>query len=88
MEKKKKSQEGKKMIDNFMKVLEEFSDANLYSEGARRRIAEALVNHMCEHHIITYTDLEAARKDPAMIEFMKNCGCKTNQMDIPFERGL
>ena len=79
------------MIDNFMKVLEEFSDANLYSEGARKRVAEALVSHMCEHHIITYTDLESAKKDPAMIEFIKNCGCDAtndNQMDIPFERGL
>ena len=79
------------MIDNFMKVLEEFSDANLHSEGARKRVAEALVNHMCEHHIITYTDLESARKDPAMVEFIKNCGCNTtddNQMDLPFERGL
>jgi len=79
------------MIDNFMKVLEEFSDANLYSVGARRRIAEALINHMCDHHIVTYTDLESARKDPAMVEFIKNCGCKTtddDQMDLPFERGL
>ena len=79
------------MIDNFMGVLEEFSNANLHSEAARRRIAEALVNHMCEHHIITYTDLERVRKDPAMIEFIKNCGCNTtddDQMDLPFERGL
>ena len=79
------------MIDNFMKVLEEYSGTNLHNETTRRRIAEALVNHMCEHHIITYTDLESAKKDPAMIEFIKNCGCDAtddNQMDIPFERGL
>ena len=81
------------MIDNFMKVLEEFSDANLYSEGARRRIAEALVNHMCEHHIITYTDLEAARKDPKMTNWINYCKSKNeeenkDQMKLPFERGL
>ena len=76
------------MIEDFMSVLENYHNATLHSEAARRRIAEALVNHMCEHHIITYTDLECARKDPAMVEFMKNCGCKANQMDLPFERGL
>ena len=80
------------MIDNFMSVLEEFSNANLHSEAARRRIAEALVNHMCEHHIITYTDLESAKKDPAMVDFIKNCGCTSThddyQIDLPFERGL
>ncbi len=76
------------MIEDFMSVLENYPDANLHSEAARRNIAEALVRHMCEHHIVTYTNLETAQNDPAMVEFMKNCGCKTNQMDIPFERGL
>ena len=76
------------MIEDFMSVLENYTDAYLHSESARRHIAEALVKHMCDHHIVTYTNLEAAQKDPTMIEFMKNCGCKANQMDIPFERGL
>ena len=76
------------MIEDFMSVLENYTDANLHSESARRHIAEALVKHMCDHHIVTYTNLEAAQKDPAMTEFMKNCGCKSNQMDIPFEKGL
>ena len=43
---------------------------------------------MCEHHIVTFTDLEGAMNDPHMEEFIKNCGCKASQMDIPFERGL
>ena len=76
------------MIEDFMSVLEEYHNANLHSEAARRTIAEALVKHMCDHHIVTYTNLEAAKNDPAMTEFIENCGCKANQMDIPFEKGL
>ena len=76
------------MIDDFMHVLENHHDANLHSESVRRNIAEALVKHMCDHHIVTYTNLEAAHNDPAMTEFIENCGCKANQMDIPFETGL
>ena len=76
------------MIEDFMSVLEDYHNANLHSEAARRTIAEALVKHMCDHHIITYTNLEIAKSDPAMTEFIENCGCKANQMDIPFERGL
>ena len=76
------------MIDDFMFVLENHTDANLHSEGARRMIAEALVKHMCDHHIVTFTNYEAAVNDPNMKEFIKNCGCKANQMDIPFEKGL
>ena len=76
------------MIEDFMSVLEDYHNANLHSEAARRSIAEALVKHMCDHHIVTYTNLEAAKSDPAMTEFIENCGCKANQMDIPFERGL
>ena len=76
------------MIEDFMSVLEDYHNANLHSEAARRTIAEALVKHMCDHHIITYTNLEAAKNDPAMTEFIENSGCKANQMDIPFEKGL
>ena len=76
------------MIEDFMSVLENYTDANLHSVAARRRIAEALVQHMCDHHIVTFTNYEAAKNDPAMTEFIENCGCKANQMDIPFEKGL
>ena len=76
------------MIDDFMHVLENYTNANLHSVAARRRIAEALVQHMCDHHIVTYTNLEAAYKDPAMTDFIENCGCKTHHEDIPEERGL
>ena len=76
------------MIDDFMSVLEKYPDANLHSEAARRRIAEALVKHMCDHHIVTFTDLDGARNDPAMQEFIKNCGCNPTQEDIPVKRGL
>ena len=76
------------MIEDFMHVLENHTDANLHSEGARRMIAEALVKHMCDHHIVTFTDLEGARKDPAMTQFIENCGCNANQEDIPVKRGL
>ena len=76
------------MIEDFMSVLEDYHNANLHSETARRSIAEALVKHMCDHHIVTYTNLEAAKSDPAMTEFIENCGCKTHHKDIPEERGL
>ena len=76
------------MIDDFMYVLENYPDANLHSVAARRRIAEALVQHMCDHHIVTFTNYEAAVNDPKMTEFIKNCGCKPNKEDIPVKRGL
>ena len=76
------------MIDDFMFVLENYPDANLHSEAARRIIATSLVNYMCQHHIVTFTDLEGARKDPAMTQFIENCGCNANQEDIPVKRGL
>ena len=76
------------MIDDFMGVLEDFVGVNLHSKTARESIDRALVDYMCEHHIVTYTNLETVRSDPAMTEFIENCGCKANQMDIPFEKGL
>ena len=76
------------MIEDFMSVLENYTDANLHSEAARRTIAEALVKHMCDHHIVTFTNYEAAVNDPNMTEFIKNCGCKSNKEDIPVKRGL
>ena len=65
-----------------------YENVNLDNKSDRELIAYALVNIMCEHHIVSYTDLEGARKDPAMEEFIKNCGCKPNKEDIPVKRGL
>jgi len=76
------------MIEDFMSVLENYAEVDLHSKVGRESVARALIDYMCEHHIVTYTNLEAAKNDPTMTEFMKNCGCKANQMDIPFERGL
>ena len=80
------------MIDDFMYVLENYPDVNLASEDARRKVATALVNYMCEHHIISYTDLDAVRKDPVMMKFIENFSCNitkdNNQMELPLERGL
>ena len=76
------------MIEDFMSVLEDYAGVNMHSAAGRESVARALVKYMCDHHIVTYTNLETAQNDPAMVEFMKNCGCKANQMDLPFERGL
>ena len=51
---------------------------------------------MCEHHIVSYTDLEAVKNDPKMTQWVEYCKSKsderdiekTNQMKLPFERGL
>ena len=76
------------MIDDFMHVLENYPDANLRSEAARRNIAESLVRYMCEHHIVMYTNLDAVREDPAMLKFIENFDCETHHKDLPVERGL
>ena len=76
------------MIDDFMHVLENYTGANLHSVAARKVIAEALVQHMCDHHIVTFTNYEAAVNDPNMKEFIKNCGCNPTKEDIPVKRGL
>ena len=76
------------MIEDFMSVLENYAEVDLHSKVGRESVARALIDYMCEHHIVTYTNLEAAKNDPAMTEFIENCGCKANQMDIPFEKGL
>jgi len=77
------------MIEDFMYVLEDYAGVNLYSEAGRKSVAKALVDYMCEHHIVTYTDLEGAMNDPMMLEFIEKCNCTVDdQMDIPFDRGL
>ena len=83
------------MIDDFMYVLENYPDMDLSNEENRKTIATALANIMCEHHIVSYTDLDAARADSKMNSWIKHCATKRDerdiekpQMDIPFERGL
>tara|TARA_B100000073_G_C23555071_1_gene501724 strand:- start:202 stop:447 length:246 start_codon:yes stop_codon:yes gene_type:complete len=81
------------MIDDFMYVLENYPDANLASKSARETIAKALVNIMCEHHIVSYTNLDGVDEDPKMENWINYCKSKNsndseNQMEIPFERGL
>ena len=93
MEQTKKSQEGKQMIDDFMYVLENYPNANLSKKEDREMIADALSNIMCEHHIVSYTDLSTFEDDPKMSHWIEYCKTKndkedTNQLHIPFERGL
>jgi len=81
------------MIDDFIHVLENYPNVNLENKNDRELIAYALVNIMCEHHIVSYTDLDAVENDPKMVNWINYCKSKNDednkdQMDIPFERGL
>ena len=84
------------MFDDFMYVLENYPNVNLEDKNDRELIAYALVNIMCEHHIVSYTDLDAVKNDPKMKTWIQYCKSKkderdiekTTQMDLPFERGL
>lgn len=81
------------MVNDFLYVLENYPNADLSNADDRKMIANALSNIMCEHHIVSYTDLDAVRKDPKMIHWMEYCKTKNketdeNQMELPFERGL
>ena len=83
MEKTKKSQEGKKMIEIIEKALKEMCSNSRFamnSETGRIDIAEHLLKTFRDHHIVFYTNLEEARKDPKMK--------KDHQVDTPFEKGL
>tara|TARA_Y100000593_G_scaffold69650_2_gene127859 strand:- start:334 stop:579 length:246 start_codon:yes stop_codon:yes gene_type:complete len=81
------------MIDDFMYVLENYPDANLASKSARKQIAEALANVMCEHHIVFYTNVESFKNDPKFNSWVNYCNSSKEdkddtQMQIPFKRGL
>tara|TARA_Y100001938_G_scaffold68230_1_gene94704 strand:+ start:818 stop:1072 length:255 start_codon:yes stop_codon:yes gene_type:complete len=84
------------MVEDFLYVLENYPNVNLEDKNDRELIAYALVNIMCEHHIVSYTDLEAVKNDPKMATWIQYCKTKkderdiekTNQMELPFERGL
>ena len=82
MEKTKKSQtEGKKMkqvIEDTLKEMCSNSRASVNSETGRGYISDALLNTFRDNHIVFYTNLEEARKDPKMM----------NQIDISTEKGL
>lgn len=81
------------MIDDFMYVLENYPDANLASESARETIAKALVNIMCEHHVVLHTNLNDVDGDPKMQNWINYCKSKNtktseDQMELPFTGGL
>ena len=84
------------MVEDFLYVLENYPNVNLEDKDDRELIAYALVNIMCEHHIVSYTDLEAVKNDPKMAHWVDYCKSKnderdiekTNQMEIPFKEGL
>ena len=81
------------MIDDFMYVLENYPNVDLSNKSDRELIAYALINIMCEHHIVYYTDLDAVKDDPKMTHWMEYCKSKKeeknkDQQEIPFERGL
>ena len=81
------------MKDDFMYVLENYPNVDLSKKSDRELIAYALINIMCEHHIVSYTDLDAVKDDPKMTHWMEYCKSKKeeknkDQQEIPFERGL
>ena len=79
------------MINDFMYVLENYPDANLSSEDARKTIAHALANIMCEHHMVVYADLDAVDGDPKMknwINYCKTIESTDGEETSTIERGL
>jgi hypothetical protein len=82
MEQTKKSQtEGKRMkqiLDNALREMCHNASAKIDTEGGRDFIVEHLLKIFRDNHIVFYTNLEEAMKDPKM----------TSQMDIPCEKGL
>lgn len=78
------------MVDDFLYVLENYPNADLSIEKDRKMIATALSNIMCEHHIVTYTDLNSVDKDAKMMNWIQHCNTsntKKNNEDV-IERGL
>jgi len=67
------------MKDDFMYVLENYPNVDLSKKSDRELIAYALINIMCEHHIISYTDLDAVKDDPKMIHWMEYCKSKNKK---------
>jgi len=75
------------MKDDFMYVLENYPNADLSKKEDREKVSQALVNIMCEHHIITYTDLDAVKNDPKMTSWINHCKTLYDDDDV-IERGL
>ena len=76
------------MIDDFMYVLENYPNVDLSNKSDREMIAYALINIMCEHHIVSYTDLEAVKEDPKMTQWISYCKSKKANPENKIERGL
>ena len=80
------------MIEDFLYVLENYPNADLSNKKDREMIATALSNIMCEHHIVSYTDLDAVKSDPKMQNWIDYCKTKNNnssdQTELTFEKGL
>ena len=68
----------KEIIGETLRKLCSNSRANVNSESGRGYISDALLKTFRDNHIVFYTNLEEARKDPKMI----------NQMDILVKKGL
>ena len=69
------------MIEVIEKALAEMCLNSRYttnSESGRRHMAEHLLKTFEDNHIVFYTNLEEARKDPKMM----------HKMDISIEKGL
>ena len=77
------------MVDDFKYVLENYPNADLSKEKDREMIAKALAGIMCSHHIVSYTDLDAAKKDPSMTTWIEQCKAhKDDDNKSTIERGL
>ena len=76
------------MKDDFMYVLENYPNADLSNTEDREKISQALVNIMCEHHVVFYTDLEAVKNDPKMESWISHCKTLKNDKNDVIERGL
>ena len=68
----------KQVIKEALREMCSNSRFTINSESGRSDMAEHLLKTFSDNHIVFYTNLEEAKKDPKM----------TNQMDIPFEKGL
>ena len=78
------------MKDDFMYVLENYPNADLSNERDRDVVANALSNIMCEHHVVTYTNLDSVDTDPKMTNWINYCKSKNeenskNQLELPFD---
>ena len=70
------------MVEDFLYVLENYPNVNLEDKSDRELVAYALVNIMCEHHIVSYTDLESVKDDPKMANWIDYCKSKSDESDL------